>query len=470
MRTSRGGAARPRGGPPHDEGRRPLAPGPRPVAAIQGHGAFVRVQPDRQLRAGGRAQQTDGGRCAGGDRQVVGLRQRGAFRCGGERLGRAQQLQLRSRYDAQRAVRTDVHDPRRGEDTGPARSVHLALLTGLPGPAPHQGPVRLLEDGGCVEVPPVVEPAAGACPEPQPTFAVRLQTARQTARGHRVAVPQRHHEHPLPARRREQLRALPADRLVAEHVRRHRVVAVEQHTGEPPVGQVVAVVQQDRRRAVGVARPDQCPAPPTAAEDERVAEHHDVQAGRRAGHDRCGQGLPVGEGLVVRDDRPGQADGAEAAVVAVDAGVDGGRYAVVVDHAPGPAARLVGAAWCRGERDGVVFPVGEVGAGDVAPVDVLVARGVGVVLVEEVVAVAPTEGPVRVVDPVGGRTDPKTRGVGVVLQRLTPADVMPSRRGRWPTTNTATAGIMERTTPARTTEMEPVPRLPWRETRPSGRV
>lgn len=35
---------------------------------------------------------------------------------------------------------------------------------------------------------------------------------------------------------------------------------------------------------------------------------------------------------------------------------------------------------------------------------------------------------------------------------------------------TAMAGIMESTTPARTTEMEHVPRLPWRETRPSGSV
>jgi hypothetical protein len=45
-------------------------------------------------------------------------------------------------------------------------------------------------------------------------------------------------------------------------------------------------------------------------------------------------------------------------------------------------------------------------------------RGVGVVLVEEVVAVAPTEGPVRVVEPVRGRTDPETRGVDVVVLLL----------------------------------------------------
>ena len=222
--------------------------------------------------------------------------------------------------------------------------------------------------------------------------------------------------------------------------------------------------------------PSACPAPTRAqrlsaeAEDERVAEHHHVQSRRRACHHRRRQRLPLGQPLVVRVRRPRQADGAESGVGTVDSRVHGGRCAGVVDHAARPAAGLVGAAGRRGERDRVVLPVREVGAGGMAPVDVRVHRCVGVVLVEEVVAVPPTERPIGVVDPADGRTDPETRHVGVIAQRLTPAEVMPSRRGRWPTTNTARAGSIESTTPARTTEIDPVPRLPCRETRPSGSV
>lgn len=364
----------------------------------------------------------------------------------------------------------DIDDPRCAEDPGPPGAIHLALLAGLPGPAPHQRPVRFLEYGGRVEVTSVVQPTAGARHETQLTVPAGLETTRQISGGARIPVPQRHHEHPLPARRRIQLRALPADGLVPEHVHRDRVAAVEQHPGEPPVGQIVAGVDEHRRSPVGVPRADQRPPSAVAAEHERVAEHHHVQAGRRARHHRCGQRLPVGQGLVLRHQRTCQTDRAEPGMVPVDAGVDGGRHTLVVDHAPRPAARLVGAARGRGEGDRMMLPVGEIGAGDMAPVDVRVDRGIRVVLEEQVVAVPPTERPIGVVDPVRGRTDPEPGGVGGVAQRLTPAEVMPSRRGRWPTRNTATAGSMESTTPASTTEMEPVPRLPWRETRPSGRV
>ena len=122
------------------------------------------------------------------------------------------------------------------------------------------------------------------------------------------------------------------------------------------------------------------------------------------------------------------AAGGEAAP-AGPAAVDHRRHPAVVDHVAAEAALGVHPRQRRLQRDRVVLPVDQVAAGGVSPADphVLVAavaalddlvRGVRVVLVEQVVAAAPVERPVGIVEPSSRRQEVEARPVGVALEPL----------------------------------------------------
>ena len=84
--------------------------------------------------------------------------------------------------------------------------------------------------------------------------------------------------------------------------------------------------------------------------------------------------------------------------------VDKGRNAFFIDEGPAAVATLaVGAVGVGGQDGGMVDPVHQVDAGSMAPLDPLPVGGIGVVLVENVVAALLEQGAVDIIHPGRGR-------------------------------------------------------------------
>src|SRR5688572_33108788 len=93
------------------------------------------------------------------------------------------------------------------------------------------------------------------------------------------------------------------------------------------------------------------------------------------------------------------------------------------------------------------------------------------VLEEEVILAVAEGDSVWVIDPPRVRGEVKNRSQrgerGVRVHHLPAPAVSPSRSGFCPKMKTKSAGIIESTTPASTTDTAPVPRFPCNDTRPS---
>src|SRR5713226_7495807 len=133
--------------------------------------------------------------------------------------------------------------------------------------------------------------------------------------------------------------------------------------------------------------------------DTVVAIRYQLQVGRRLGDNW------VARILLPRDQVIAAGRETCALVLSRSASVDDGRRSIVVDRRTRPAAVRIGSAWCWCERDRQMPPVHQIFAGGVPPVDGLMDRGGGVVLIKKVVRRAPLDEAIRVVDPVGRRQE-----------------------------------------------------------------
>src|SRR3954447_23076173 len=94
-------------------------------------------------------------------------------------------------------------------------------------------------------------------------------------------------------------------------------------------------------------------------------------------------------------------------------GVDGCRYAVIVDYAAAPTAGLVDASRARREGHRVLLPMKQVGRADVAPMHGAEDRSDRVVLKEDVIATVNPAKTVRVVQPALWWPNVQSREAGV---------------------------------------------------------
>src|SRR5215217_5089914 len=226
----------------------------------------------------------------------------------------------------------------------------------LAGPAPQQRAAAPAEDLRRVEARAVVERAPRRRPEPGPS-AYHVQITEEIPRASEDVragdpAPQRDDQRPAIAERHE-VRALPDVRR--RDASRDRVLDREQRTELGPGVEVVAVVDEDARRAgtLGVAGALDRIAMPVELEDEGITGVGDRRVVRYRGHRRPSllPGLHLDVAAREQHNGPGSLIGHGA--------VHRGGHAAVVDDAPAPAPEPIELVRPRDQRYRLLPPAGE---------------------------------------------------------------------------------------------------------------
>src|SRR5437588_358964 len=174
-----------------------------------------------------------------------------------------------------------------------------------------------------------------------------------------------------------------------------------------PLSKVRRTVEQGRTTDTGNTCTHQLVPGVCLPPDTVVAIRYQLQVGRRLGDDWVARILLPGDQVI--------AAGREtcALVLSRSASVDDGRRSIVVDRRTRPAAVGIRSAWCWCERNRQMPPVHQIFAGGMSPMDGVMDRGGGVVLIKEVVRRAPLDEAIRVVHPVGRREEVVARAVAI---------------------------------------------------------